>query len=98
MQLAAEAAAAEEAAKNDPLLNDPWYAPTSRFKGRVDWDGWEYITSQACLDALEVPMHGRNGAVFRRLTKLLRTHTWEPIRIKLNGINGGGVTERVRAQ
>jgi hypothetical protein len=96
MLLASEAAAAEEAAKNDPLLNDPGYAPTSRLKGRVDWDGYEYITSQHCLDALEVPMHARNGAVFRRLTRLMRAHNWEPIRIKLNGIDGGGVTERVR--
>jgi hypothetical protein len=41
-------------------------------------------------------MHARNGAVFRRLTKLMRTHCWEPIRIKFNGVDGGGVTERVR--
>jgi hypothetical protein len=26
----------------------------------------------------------------------MRAHNWEPIRIKLNGIDGGGVTERVR--
>ena len=96
MHLAAEAAAAEEVVKNDPLLNDPWYGPTSRLKGRIDWDGREYITSQQCLDALEVPMPARNGAVFRRLTQLLREQGWEPIRIKLNGVDGGGVTERVR--
>jgi hypothetical protein len=34
--------------------------------------------------------------LFRRLTKLMRQHGWEPIRIKLNGVDGGGVTERVR--
>ena len=96
IQLASEAAAAEEASKKNSLLNDPWYAPTSRLKGRVDWDGWEYITSQQCLDALEVPAHARNGPLFRRLTKLMREHGWEPIRIKLNGIDGGSVTERVR--
>ena len=44
MRLAAEAAAAEEVVKNDPLLNDPWYGPTSRLKGRIDWDGREYVT------------------------------------------------------
>jgi hypothetical protein len=93
MQMAAEEGAAEEAAKKNSLLNDPWYAPTSRLHGRVDWDGREYITSQQCLDALEVPMHAREGALFTRLTKLLREHGWEPIRIK---INGGGITERVR--
>ena len=41
-------------------------------------------------------MHAREGRAFRRLTKLMRAHGWEPIRIKLNGIDGGGVTERVR--
>ena len=96
MQMAAEAAAAEEASKTNSSLNDPWFEPTSRLKGRVDWDGREYITSQQCLDALEVPMHARNGAVFRRLTKLMRDHGWEPIRVKLNGIDGGAVNERVR--
>jgi hypothetical protein len=94
--LAAEAAATQEAARNDPLLNDLCYAPTGRLKGRVDWDGYEYITSQACLDALEAPMHARKSALFRRLTRLMRAHDWEPIRIKLNGVDGGGVTERVR--
>ena len=79
LRLAREAAAAEEAAKNNPLLNDPWYAPTSRLHGRLDWDGREYITAQQILDALEVPMHARNGAVFRRLTKLMQKHGWEPI-------------------
>jgi hypothetical protein len=65
-------------------------------KGRVDWDGHEYITSQQCLDALEVPIQARKGALFRRLTRLMRSHNWEPIRVKLNGVDGGGVTERVR--
>ena len=96
MLLASEAAAAEGAAPKNSPQGDPWFAPTGRLKGRVDWDGWEYITSQQCLDALEVPMHARNGPLFRRLTKLMREHGWEPIRIKLNGIDGGGVTERVR--
>src|SRR5258708_34485191 len=86
LRLAEEAAAAEEAAKKNSLLNDPWYAPTSRLKGQVSWDGLEHMTSQTCLDALEVPMHARNGALFRRLTKLMREHGWEPIRIKRNGV------------
>ena len=93
LQLATQAAAPEEASKTNSLVNDPWYGPTSRLKGRVDWDGREYITSQQCLDALEVPMHARNGAVFRWLTKVMREHGWQPIRIKTNG---GGITERLR--
>ena len=63
MQLAAEEAAAEETAKKNSLLSDPWYAPTSRLHGRVDWDGREYITSQSCLDALEIP----NARATRRI-------------------------------
>jgi hypothetical protein len=96
MQMAAEAAAAEKAAKDDPLINDPWCAPISRLKGQIDWAGWEYIQTQQIMDALEVPMHARNGTVFRRLTKLMRRHGWEPTRIKLNGVEGGAITERVR--
>jgi hypothetical protein len=65
-------------------------------KGRVDWDGWEYIQSQQIMDALEVPLHARRGGLFRRLTRLMRAHNWEPIRIKLNGVEGGGVVDRVR--
>jgi hypothetical protein len=41
-------------------------------------------------------MHARDGAVFRRLTRLMREHGWQPIRIKLNGVDSGGVTERVQ--
>ena len=52
------------------------------------------ISSQTAMP--EVPMHARHGAVFRRLTKVMRAHGWQPIRTKLNGIDGGGVTERVR--
>src|SRR4029077_447155 len=94
--LAAEAAAAEKAAKDNPLISDPWFAPTSRLKGRVDWDSYEYITSQECLDALEVPMHARNVGLFRRLTRLLRAHNWEPIRIKRGGVDGSAVPDRTR--
>jgi hypothetical protein len=94
--LAAEAAAAEEASKKDPLLNDPWYGPTSRLKGRVEWDGWEYIRSQQIMDALEVPMHARRGGLFRKLTQLMRAHGYEPIRIKRRGVDGSAVSDRAR--
>ena len=41
-------------------------------------------------------MHARNGAVFRRLTRLMRAHGWEPIRIKRGGVDGSAVTDRTR--
>jgi hypothetical protein len=96
LRLAQEAAAAEEAAQKNSLQNDPWFAPTSRLKGRVDWDGWEYIESQRILDALGVPSHAKRAALHRRVTKLMQEHGWEPVRIKRNGVAGGGVVDRVR--
>jgi hypothetical protein len=94
--LAKEAAAAEGAAPKNSPQGDPWFAPTGRLKGRADWDGWEYIQSQQIMDALEVPVHARRGGLFRRLTRLMRAHGWEPIRVKLNGVEGGRVVDRVR--
>jgi hypothetical protein len=94
--LADQAAAEKIAPPNDSPQADPWFAPTSRLKGRVDWDGYEYIQSQQILDALEVPTHAKRAALHRRVTKLMQEHGWEPIRIKLNGVDGGGVVDRVR--
>ena len=94
--LAKEAAAAEGAAPKNSPQGDPWFAPTGRLKGRVDWDGWEYIQSQQIMDALEVPVHARRGGLFRKLTRLMRAHGWEPIRIKQGGVHVSGVTDRTR--
>ena len=41
-------------------------------------------------------MAARRASLFRRLTALMRAHNWEPIRTKRNGVDGGGVTERIR--
>jgi hypothetical protein len=54
------------------------------------------VESQVVLDHLQIPMAARRASLFRRLTALMRAHQWEPIRIKLNGVDGGGVTERIR--
>jgi hypothetical protein len=94
MQLAGQELAAEAA--ENPLANDPWFAPTSRLKGKADYDGWEYLESQQILDHLQIPMAARRASLFRRLTALMRAHNWEPIRIKRNGVDGGGVIERIR--
>jgi hypothetical protein len=96
LRLAREAAAAEEAAQKNSLQNDPWFAPTGRLKGKDDWDGMEYIQSAQVLDALGVPVHAKRAALYRRLNKVMQEHGWEPIRIKLNGVDGGGVVDRVR--
>jgi hypothetical protein len=94
MQLADEALATE--ALEHPLASDPWFNPVGRLHGRADFDGYEYIESQVVLDHLQIPMAARRASLFRRLIALMRAHDWEPIRIKRNGIDGGGVTERIR--
>jgi hypothetical protein len=96
MQLADEARAAEEAAPKDSPQADPWYAPTSRLKGRVDWDGMEYIESRQVLDALGVPVHAKRAAMYRRLNTVMQLHGWEAVRIKRGGVDGCAVTDRVR--
>jgi hypothetical protein len=96
LQLAdAERAQAEQAAQ-DPLQRDPFFLPLSRLRGKPDYDGFEYLTSQQLCDALEIPMASRRAGLWRRITKLMVAQNWEPIRIKKNGVDGGGVTERVR--
>jgi hypothetical protein len=73
-----------DAAKEHPLEHDPWFAPTSQLSGRVDGDR-ELVTSQECMDALGVPQGDRDVGAFRRLTKLMRAHGWEAVRIKPDG-------------
>jgi hypothetical protein len=96
MQLAEQELAANDAPPKGSPEADPWFTPTSRLHGRVDHDGHEYVESQVVLDHLQIPMHARRASLFRRLTALMRAHNWEPIRIKRNGVDGGGVTERIR--
>jgi hypothetical protein len=92
---AAENALAETAPKND-VEHDPWHAPTSRIKGRVGWDGVEHITSREVLDALEVPVHAKRAALYRRLNKVMQSHGWQPVRVRLNSSTGCNISERVR--
>jgi hypothetical protein len=95
MRLAAEAAeaASQQAANRDPLLDDPWLTAASQLRGRVDHDGREYITTQQCLDALDVPLHVRNHTVFCRLNQLMQAYGWQPCRI--SGVSSS-VDTRVR--
>ena len=87
---------AETEASEHPLASDPWFNPVGRLHGRADYDGWEYLESQVVLDHLQILMQSRRASLFRRLMALMRAHNWEPIRIKRNGVDGGGVTERIR--
>ena len=98
MRRADDALQAEQAPPKDSPQADIWFNPIARLKGKPDFDGFEYIQSAQILDALEVPMHARRSSTWRRITKLMvaQEPPWEPIRIKRNGVDGGGVTERIR--
>ena len=94
--LAKEAVAAEEAAQKNSLQNEPWFAPTGRLKGKVDWDGTETIQSREILDALGVPVNAKRASLYRRLTRVMREHGWQPIRVRSNVGGSANITERVR--
>ena len=66
---------------------DPWAAPLGQLLGTVHPDGTATITSQQCLDALQVPMCARTSGVCRRLNRLMQEHGWEPVRISLGSDN-----------
>jgi hypothetical protein len=89
-------ALAEQAPPKDSPEADPWFNLTARIKGKVDWLGVETIQSQQICDTLKIPMKDRRSSLWRRITKLMVAHGWRPIRVKLNGVDGGGITERVR--
>src|SRR5215472_11626490 len=83
MQLAEQELAANDAPPKGWPEADPWFAPTSRLKGKVDWDGVETIQTQQICDALEIPTSARRASLFRRLNKVMSAHGWRPIRVKL---------------
>jgi hypothetical protein len=88
--------AVEQAPPRDSPEADPWFNLTARIKGSVDWLGTETVQSQQICDLLKIPMKDRRSSLWRRITKLMVAHGWTAIRIKKNGIDGGGVTERIR--
>jgi hypothetical protein len=88
--------AAAKAVQENPLESDPWYAPTSRLKGKIDWDGVEHITSREVLDALGVPVAAKRSALYRRLNKVMQCHGWSPIRIRVHSGGGANISDRVR--
>ena len=53
----------EEIKKNIVARNiDPWFAPLSRVKGKIDFvDNLERVSSQTLLDLLEVPQQSRRA-------------------------------------
>jgi hypothetical protein len=87
MLLAQQESAAAEAAQRQ-VIQDPLAEATSRLQGYVD-RGFEYITVQAALRALEIP-EDEHLAFAHRLPELMRRHGWQPTRIS----NGAGARVR----
>jgi hypothetical protein len=82
---------AEQARKS--TAEHPWIACLRKLKGRVGGDGVERISTTDVFDILEVPMRRRPSETVR-LSRLMRTLGWQPIRAR--GLNPGSYRDRVR--
>jgi hypothetical protein len=82
---------AEQARKS--TAEHPWIARLRKLKGRVSADGVERIATHDVFDLLEVPMRRRPSETVR-LSRLMRTLGWLPIRAR--GLNPGSYRDRVR--
>jgi hypothetical protein len=73
---------------------DPWQAPLGRVRGKIDYDGFERITSQTLMDLLEVPQRNRTAGTFRRLSRIMAELGWTAVRVR--DLTRGGYKEQVR--
>jgi hypothetical protein len=73
---------------------DPWLAPLQRVRGKVEFDGFERVSSQTLLDMLEVPQRSRTAGTYRRLAKLMAELGWTAVRVR--DLTRGGYKEQVR--
>jgi hypothetical protein len=74
--------------------SDPWMLPLGRLRGKTGDDGVERLTTQAVLDALEIPQCQRRAGTYRRLSKLMTELGWTAVRVR--GMTRGGYIEQVR--
>jgi hypothetical protein len=87
-----KSAQAVEAALSEP--EDPWLAPLSRVKGKIDYfDTMERVSTQRLLDHLQVPQ-GKRRTAYRRLSRLMVQLGWSPVRVR--DTTCGGYKEQVR--
>jgi hypothetical protein len=73
---------------------DPWLPPLHRVHGKVEFDGFERVSSQMLLDMLEVPQRSRRAGTYRRLAKLMAELGWTAVRVR--DLTRGGYKEQVR--
>jgi hypothetical protein len=73
---------------------DPWLFPLSHVRGKIDYDGFERVSSQAVLDILLVPQRDRRAGAYKRVCKLMVELGWAPVRVR--DFARGGYKEQVR--
>jgi hypothetical protein len=83
---------ASEAEAVQPV--DPWRLRLGRVRGKMDFDGFERISTQTLLDILEIPQRRRMAGTYRRLAKLMAELGWAAVRVR--DLTRGGYKEQVR--
>ncbi len=73
---------------------DLWLAPLQRVRGKIEFDGFERVSTQTLLDMLEVPQRSRTAGTYRRLAKLMAQLGWSAVRVR--DLTRGGYKEQVR--
>jgi hypothetical protein len=77
-----------------PQDTDPWRLRLERFRGKVDFDGLERVSTQHLLDVLELPQRERTAGSYRRLARLMTELGWTAVRVR--DLTRGGYKEQVR--
>jgi hypothetical protein len=73
---------------------DPWRLRLERARGKVDYNGLEFISTQSLFDFLEVPQRARTAGACRRLANMMRELGWSPI--KTRGLTQSGFRDKIR--
>jgi hypothetical protein len=73
---------------------DAWSLRLARVRGKIDYDGFERVSSQNLLDLLEVPQRQRRAGLFRRLARVMTELGWRATRVR--DLNGRGFKEQLR--
>src|SRR4051812_34224751 len=87
-------AALLEAARNKSPPLHPWTAPLRSMRGRKDIDGVERISTEAILEALDVPPFRRTPEAAKQLRRLMLALGWTPVRAR--HVTSRGRASRVR--
>lgn len=84
-------AQAEITARN---AEHPWKLRLRRVEGKVDYDGFERVSTQTLLDLLEVPQNRRTAGTYRLVARVMAELGWTAVRVR--DMTRGGYLEQVR--